>query len=293
MKKTEAQVKREKYDATEEKAFPKIRADLTDAVAEKMEKLKHVGGASVMKSDAAYQTAVDSPSETMINTNFIAKKSGLAVCQPGQDEVFDNCQPAIDAVQKQEEDEDSAWDTAANPTEEQQSSREYGFAAMDFLKNVNSELDTPGGNFIAQGTGCACVTIVHCQCPEKPKAATENPGPEIPIEKVEQVVAEARKKADEKIEKIVQKEETKRDGLIDLMSRTLAKNAKSKQEIRDNRTEIESMVKTRIAAATELGDQVRGALAGGIKATQAKQAPETKKAIEGMALLREEELKRK
>jgi hypothetical protein len=212
--------------------------------------------------------------------------------------VFDNCQPAIDAVQKQEEDEDSAWDTAANLTEEQQSSREYGFAAMDFLKNVNTELDTPGGNFIAQGTGCACVTIVHCQCPEKTKAerekiATENPGPEIPIEKVEEVVAEARKKADEKIEKIVQKEETKKDGLIDLMSRTLAKNAKSKQEIRDNRSEIESMVKTRIAAATELGDQVRGALTGGIKATQAKQAPETKKAIEGMALLREEELKRK
>lgn len=169
---------------------------------------------------------------------------------------------------------------------------------MDFLKNVNTELDTPGGNFIAQGTGCACVTIVHCECPkltkaEREKIATENPGPEIPIEKVEEVVAEARKKADEKIEKIVQKEETKKDGLIDLMSRTLAKNAKSKQEIRDNRSEIESMVKTRIAAATELGDQVRGALVGGIKATQAKQAPETKKAIEGMALLREEELARK
>lgn len=294
MKKTEAQTKREKYDATEEKAFPKIRADLTEAVEEKMDKLKNVGGASVMKSDAAFQTAVDSPSEGMINTNFIAKKSGLAVCQPGQDEVFDNCQPAIDAVERQEEAEDSAWDTAANPTEEQQSSREYGFAAMDFLKNVNSELETPGGSFIAQGTGCGCVTIVHCQC-EEPAAKTpaENPGPEIPIEKVEEVVAAARKKADEKIEKIVQKEETKKDGLIDLMSRTLAKNAKTKQEIRDNRSEIESMVKTRIAAATELGDQVRGALQGGIKATQAKQAPETKKAIEGMALLREEELKRK
>ena len=64
----------------------------------------------------------------------------------------------------------------------------------------------------------------------------------------------AREVADEKIEEIVEKEEKKKDGLIDLMSRTLAKNARTKKEIKDNRTEIESMVKTRIAAATELGD---------------------------------------
>lgn len=38
---------------------------------------------------------------------------------------------------------------------------------------------------------------------------------------------------------------------------------------------------------------MRGALTGGLKATAAKQAPESKKAIEGMALLDEEIAKRK
>lgn len=55
-----------------------------------------------------------------------------------------------------------------------------------------------------------------------------------PIEKVEEaaeeIVKEERAKADEKIEKVVQKEEEKPNGLIDLMSKALAKDSRTKQE---------------------------------------------------------------
>lgn len=221
-----------------------------------------------MKSDKPYETNVDSAHEAIsgVNTNFIAKKANI--CQPGQDEIFDNCSPPDDS---DEEAQEAAEEAAANPTNEQIGSRTYGNAALDFLSGVNNEFDRSSGNFIGQGQGCACIPVCvqcACECPEE-----EIPLPDDP-EKAQEVVQERvrkeRAKADEKIEKIVEKEETKKDGLIDLMSKTLAKNAKTRQEITDNRTDIESMVKTRIAAATELGTQVRGALSAGLKATNAK-----------------------
>lgn len=225
-----------------------------------------------MKSDAPYVTAVDSPVEAIagVNTNFLANQ--VKICQSGQDEVFDNCQ----LPENTEEQEDGVDFAAANPTDDQIGSKAYGFAAMDFLKGVSNELD-PNGNFM--GEQCSCVTIVHCSC--APQQAPADPE-EIPLpeeaaadpEKAEEVVQEevkkAREIADEKVEAIVEKEETKKDGLIDLMSKTLAKNARTKQEIQDNRSEIMSMVTTRIAAATELGTQTRSALEAGLKATAAK-----------------------
>lgn len=49
MKKTEFQVKKEKYEAVEKNAFPTIRDDLTEAVEDRLE--KNPGAGSFMKSD--------------------------------------------------------------------------------------------------------------------------------------------------------------------------------------------------------------------------------------------------
>ncbi len=53
-------------------------------------------------------------------------------------------------------------------------------------------------------------------------------------EAAEEIVKEERVKADEKIEKVIQKEEEKPNGLIDLMSKALAKDSRTKQEKLDN-----------------------------------------------------------
>lgn len=121
-----------------------------------------------MKSDKPYETNVDSAHEAIagVNTNFIAKKANI--CQPGQDEVFDNCSPPDNS---DEEAQEAAEEAAANPTNEQIGSRSYGNAALDFLTGVNNEFDRSNGNFMGQGQGCACIPVCvqcACECPEEP-----------------------------------------------------------------------------------------------------------------------------
>lgn len=62
--------------------------------------------------------------------------NGQAICQPGQDEVFDNC---VKPQQKSDEDEDDSNSIAQ--TDSQSDTREYGSAAVDLVNDVTSKLE--------------------------------------------------------------------------------------------------------------------------------------------------------
>jgi len=64
------------------------------------------------------------------------------------------------------------------------------------------------------------------------------------------------------------KQEEVPGGLIDLMSKAIAKKAKTDEERAENRNKIETMVKTRIAASDSTQKTTRDALSAGFKATK-------------------------
>ena len=138
----------EKYNRVEAKKYPEIFDQLHE-LTEKHKARIGRGSASVMNPDVevTYETSHDKAGERLTTAdqgslqvpNSVAQTQNRA-CQSGEDEVFDNCVKAA-AVEDAEEVADSK---AMNPSQEEEGSRAYGTAAVDFLSKVDQELGGQG-----------------------------------------------------------------------------------------------------------------------------------------------------
>lgn len=94
------------------------------------------------------------------------------MCKSGEDEVFDNCvKPA--AV----EEEDQLQSAPTTP--EQEGSRDYGKAAMAFVGQISSVLDSGASNAELEAqSGCSCQSLaVGSQTSEVDACTCKKPRP--------------------------------------------------------------------------------------------------------------------
>lgn len=99
------------------------------------------------------------------------------MCKAGEDEVFDNCVKPRDASNEDE-------DALAPPTPQQEGSRDYGNAAMEFVGKISDVLDSGMSDAeLESQAGCVCLSqganaadACACSC-KKPKKKVEKPKP--------------------------------------------------------------------------------------------------------------------
>merc|ERR1711934_908431 len=84
----------------------------------------------------------------------------------------------------------------------------------------------------------------------------------------QKVVKKAQKQTDEVLKKVVAHQEEIPGGLIDLMSRALARDAKITMDKADDRERIETLIKTKVAASDSHIGTTRDSLSTAFKATR-------------------------
>lgn len=227
---------------------------------------------------------------------FIASASGLTTevsesaekprqvkCKEGQDEVFDNCVKDDGPSKEQVEDQETTVDQVQNNEQTSTlSAKELGAAAMEFTAKASGMKSETGS------CECAEPEQFPCGCEDEPAAAEPAPVDKITkvlgakppkketkdevvktaVKQADKVVKKVQKKVGEVVKQVSVKQEEVPGGLIDLMSKAIATKAKVDEERAENRNQIETMVKTRIAASDSTQKTTRDALSAGFKATK-------------------------
>ena len=101
--------------------------------------------------------------------------------------------------------------------------------------------------------------------------------------KSEKAVKKTQKAAEKAIKKVVAKQESAPGGIVDIISKALAKNAKEQATKEENRARVEGKIKTKAAATDTAIGTTRKALKSGFAATRDLSAAESKKELEKAA----------
>ena len=96
------------------------------------------------------------------------------------------------------------------------------------------------------------------------------------------MVKKEQKKAEKVIKKVTVNKEAAPGGIIDLVSKQLAKNAKVQEQQDTARSRIETAIKTRIAAGDTKIKMTRDSLKSGLKATKEVKQPEVKEVLKSI-----------
>lgn len=83
----------------------------------------------------------------------------------------------------------------------------------------------------------------------------------------EKSVKKTQKKAEEAVKKVVAKQETAPGGIVDIITETLAKQAKVNNDKSSNRARVETAISTKVNAYGSAVNTSRSALSKGLKAT--------------------------